>query len=267
MSSSAACSGVVLYLSWRLGKKAVDVLLDKAPTDLKLRIEQSLVGFDGIEGQPRIRVRQAGDRMFADIELRLRPGIPIIEVGLKRIQGKGIVNSISMKEGEDIFKEHARLARRYGASVIVMAFDEDGQADTLQRKVEICRRAFRILVDELGFPPEDVIFDPNVLTVATGIEEHDNYAVNFIEAVRLIKRYCPGSPIPCRRPLVTSFSVTTTRTSLQRAAIFSSVINNRRRRGFMRSWKLHPWMVCTMTGVFASLATILPRIPAFELWV
>ena len=111
----------------------------------------------------------------------------VIEAGLKCIQGKGIVNSISLKEGEEVFKQRARLVRRYGAAMIVMAFDEKGQADTIERKVEICRRSYRILTEEAGVPPEDIIFDPNILTVATGIEEHNSYAVNFIEATRQIK--------------------------------------------------------------------------------
>jgi 5-methyltetrahydrofolate--homocysteine methyltransferase len=115
----------------------------------------------------------------------------VIEAGLKCIQGKGIVNSISLKEGEETFKEHARRVRNYGAAVVVMAFDEKGQADTTERKVEICSRAYRILTEELGFPAQDIIFDPNILTVATGIEEHNNYAVNFIEAARQIKTKLP----------------------------------------------------------------------------
>jgi 5-methyltetrahydrofolate--homocysteine methyltransferase len=115
----------------------------------------------------------------------------VIEAGLKCVQGKGVVNSISLKEGEETFERHARLIRRYGAAVIVMAFDERGQADTLERKVEICQRAYRILTEEVGFPPQDIIFDPNILTVATGIEEHNNYAVAFIEATRQIKEKCP----------------------------------------------------------------------------
>ncbi|HET7747500.1 MAG TPA: methionine synthase [Vicinamibacteria bacterium] len=116
----------------------------------------------------------------------------VLEAGLKCLQGKGVVNSISLKEGEDAFRHHARLVRRYGAAVVVMAFDEKGQADTVERKVEICTRAYRILTEEVGFPPEDVIFDPNVLTVATGIEEHAGYAVAFIEATRRIKEALPG---------------------------------------------------------------------------
>jgi len=115
----------------------------------------------------------------------------VIEAGLKCLQGKSVVNSISLKEGEDAFTEHARLVRRYGAAAVVMAFDEVGQADTCERKVEICTRAYRILTEEVGFPPEDIIFDPNIFAVATGIEEHDNYAVDFIEATRIIKRTLP----------------------------------------------------------------------------
>jgi 5-methyltetrahydrofolate--homocysteine methyltransferase len=119
----------------------------------------------------------------------------IIEAGLQCVQGKAIVNSISMKEGEDKFREQARLCRRYGAAVIVMAFDETGQADTYERKIKICERAYRILVDELGFPAEDIIFDPNIFAVATGIEEHNNYAVDFIEATRWIKQQLPHALI------------------------------------------------------------------------
>ncbi|MEO3997787.1 methionine synthase [Mesorhizobium sp. CAU 1732] len=115
----------------------------------------------------------------------------IIEAGLKCVQGKPLVNSISMKEGEDAFLHHARLVRAYGAAVVVMAFDEDGQADTQARKVEICTRAYKLLTEEAGFPPEDIIFDPNVFAVATGIEEHDNYGVDFIEATREIIQTLP----------------------------------------------------------------------------
>ncbi len=115
----------------------------------------------------------------------------VIEAGLQCVQGKGVVNSISLKEGEETFKEQARLVKRYGAAVVVMAFDETGQADTIDRKVEICTRAYKILTEGVAFPPQDIIFDPNILTVATGIEEHNDYAVNFIEAVRQIKATLP----------------------------------------------------------------------------
>ncbi|KAB7619289.1 methionine synthase, partial [Verminephrobacter sp. Larva24] len=119
----------------------------------------------------------------------------VIEAGLRCIQGKGIVNSISMKEGLAQFKRQAGLVRRYGAAAVVMAFDEQGQADTCGRKIAICERAYRILVDEIDFPPEDIIFDPNIFAVATGIEEHDNYAVDFIEATRWIKQNLPGAKV------------------------------------------------------------------------
>ncbi len=119
----------------------------------------------------------------------------ILEAGLKCIQGKGVVNSISLKEGEDNFRHQAELLRRYGAAVIVMAFDEQGQADTRARKFEICQRAYRILVDEIGFPAEDIIFDPNIFAVATGIDEHNNYAVDFIEATADIKKHLPHAMI------------------------------------------------------------------------
>ncbi|WP_313382997.1 methionine synthase [Pantoea sp.] len=119
----------------------------------------------------------------------------VIEKGLQCIQGKGIVNSISMKEGEETFIHHARLVRRYGAAMVVMAFDEDGQADTRARKIEICRRAYNILTEQVGFPPEDIIFDPNIFAVATGIDEHNNYAMDFIGACEDIKRELPHAMI------------------------------------------------------------------------
>ncbi|HEX6973341.1 MAG TPA: methionine synthase [Vicinamibacterales bacterium] len=116
----------------------------------------------------------------------------VLEAGLKCIQGKGVVNSISLKEGEEDFLKKARHVRRYGAGVVVMAFDETGQADTIERKVSICQRAYRLLVAEAGFDPTDIIFDPNILAIATGLEEHNDYAVNYIEATRIIKATCPG---------------------------------------------------------------------------
>ena len=119
----------------------------------------------------------------------------VIEAGLKCVQGKGVVNSISLKAGEEEFLRQARLVRRYGAAVIVMAFDERGQADTVPRKTEICTRAYRLLTEQAGFPPNDIIFDPNILTVATGIEEHNGYAIAFIEATRWIKANLPGARV------------------------------------------------------------------------
>ena len=119
----------------------------------------------------------------------------VIEAGLKCVQGKAIVNSISLKEGEEQFKYHAKLVKRYGAATVVMAFDEKGQADTYQRKIEICERSFKILVNELNFSPEDIVFDPNIFAIATGIEEHDNYAVDFIEATSWIKKNLPAAKV------------------------------------------------------------------------
>ena len=117
----------------------------------------------------------------------------VLAAGLRVLQGKGVVNSISLKEGEEAFRAQAREIRRFGAAVVVMAFDEQGQADTYERRIEICERAYRILVDEVGFPPEDLIFDPNILTVATGIDEHRRYAIDFLDAVRWIKANLPGA--------------------------------------------------------------------------
>ena len=119
----------------------------------------------------------------------------VIEAGLKCVQGKAIVNSISLKEGEEKFLEHARIIRRYGAAVVVMAFDEQGQADTYDRRIAVCQRAYRLLVEEVGFSPHDIIFDPNVLAVATGMDEHNNYAVDFIRAAAWIRRHLPGSHV------------------------------------------------------------------------
>ena len=119
----------------------------------------------------------------------------VIQAGLKCIQGKAIVNSISLKEGEEIFLNHAREIRQLGAAVVVMAFDEQGQADTYERKIEVCGRAYKLLVEQAGFPPEDIIFDPNVLSVATGIAEHDRYALDFIQATQWIRQHLPGAHV------------------------------------------------------------------------
>ena len=144
----------------------------------------------------------------------------VIEAGLKCVQGKAIVNSISLKEGEDGVPRQARQVRRYGAAVVVMAFDEKGQADTDDRKFEICERAYRILVDEIGFPPEDIIFDPNIFAVATGIEEHNNYAVDFIEATRRIKENLPHARSPAACPTCRSRSAATIRVREAIHAVF-----------------------------------------------
>ena len=165
------------------GAQVIDINMDEAMLDSKAAMVRFL---QLIASEPDIaRVPIMVDSSKWDV----------IEAGLRCIQGKGIVNSISMKEGVEAFKHQARLVKRYGAAAVVMAFDEQGQADTFARKIEICERAYRILVDEVGFPPEDIIFDPNIFAVATGIEEHNNYAVDFIEAVRWIKQNLPGAKV------------------------------------------------------------------------
>ncbi|MGM0692080.1 MAG: methionine synthase [Pseudomonadota bacterium] len=161
------------------GAQVIDVNMDEG----MLESEEAMVRFlNLIAGEPDI----------ARVPIMIDSSKwAIIEAGLKCVQGKAVVNSISMKEGEDAFREQATICRRHGAAVVVMAFDEAGQADTFARKTEICQRAYRILVDELDFPPEDIIFDPNIFAIATGIEEHDNYAVDFIEATRWIREHLP----------------------------------------------------------------------------
>ncbi|MDT8403657.1 methionine synthase [Sulfuriflexus sp.] len=161
------------------GAQIIDVNMDEGMLDG----EQAMVTFlNSIAGEPDI----ARVPVMVDSSKW-----PIIEAGLKCIQGKGVVNSISMKEGEENFIHQARLCRRYGAAIIVMAFDEQGQADTEARKVEICTRAYKILTEQVGFPAEDIIFDPNIFAIATGIEEHNNYGIDFIEATRKIKQTLP----------------------------------------------------------------------------
>ncbi|MCH1925580.1 methionine synthase [Shewanella sp. C32] len=151
---------------------------------------------DGVEVMTRFLYLVASEPDICKVPIMIDSSKwEVIEAGLKCIQGKGIVNSISLKEGEAKFIEQATLVKRYGAAAIIMAFDETGQADTRARKTEICTRAYRILVDQVGFPPEDIIFDPNIFAVATGIDEHDNYAVDFIEAIKDIKATLPHAMI------------------------------------------------------------------------
>jgi len=165
------------------GAQVIDVNMDEAMLDSKAAMVRFL---NLIASEPDIaRVPIMVDSSKWEV----------IEAGLRCIQGKGIVNSISMKEGALKFKHEAKLVKRYGAAAVVMAFDEQGQADTFARKIEICERAYRVLVDEVGFAPEDIIFDPNIFAIATGIEEHNNYAVDFIEAVRWIKTHLPGAKV------------------------------------------------------------------------
>jgi 5-methyltetrahydrofolate--homocysteine methyltransferase len=148
---------------------------------------------DGPEAMTRFLRLIAGETEIANVPVMIDSSKwDVLEAGLQNTQGKSIVNSISLKDGEAEFLRKARLVRRYGAACVVMAFDEAGQAADKDEKVRICKRAYDLLTEQVGFPPEDIIFDPNILTVATGIEEHDNYAVNFIEATREIKRLCPG---------------------------------------------------------------------------
>lgn len=165
------------------GAQIIDINMDEAMLDSK----QAMITFlNLIASEPDIsRVPIMIDSSKWDV----------IEAGLKCVQGKAIVNSISLKEGEALFLNQAKLLKRYGAATVVMAFDETGQADTQARKVEICQRSYKLLTEEVGFPPEDIIFDPNIFAVATGIEEHDNYAVDFIEATREIRKTCPYSHI------------------------------------------------------------------------
>src|SRR5690554_534681 len=160
------------------GAQVIDINMDEAMLDSKAAMERFLKLIASEPDISRVPIMIDSSKW------------EVIEAGLKCIQGKGIVNSISMKEGEEEFLRQARLCRYYGAAVIVMAFDEKGQADTFKRKTEICKRAYELLTG-VGFPPEDIIFDPNIFAIATGIEEHDNYAVDFIEAVTWIKQNLP----------------------------------------------------------------------------
>ena len=165
------------------GAQVIDINMDEAMLDSAAAMDRFL---KLIAGEPEI----------ARVPIMIDSSKwSVIETGLKCIQGKGIVNSISLKEGEAEFKRQANLVRRYGAAAVVMAFDEKGQADTFERKIQICGRAYRILVEEVGFPAEDIIFDPNIFAIATGIEEHDNYAVDFINATRWIKQNLPGAKV------------------------------------------------------------------------
>jgi 5-methyltetrahydrofolate--homocysteine methyltransferase len=165
------------------GAQLIDVNMDEAMLDSKAAMARFL---SLIAAEPDIaRVPVMIDSSKWDV----------IEAGLKCVQGKPIVNSISLKEGEAEFLRQARLVRRYGAAVVVMAFDEKGQADTLERKTGIARRSYDLLVDAVGFPPEDIVIDPNVFAIATGIDEHNNYAVDFIAATRWIKSHLPHAKV------------------------------------------------------------------------
>src|SRR5256714_14855739 len=149
---------------------------------------------DGVAAMDRFLKLIAGEPDISRVPVMIDSSKwEVIEAGLRCVQGKPIVNSISLKEGEERFVRQARLCRKYGAAAVVMAFDEQGQADSLQRKTEVCARAYRILTEQVGFPPEDIVFDPNIFAVATGIEAHNNYGVDFIEATRWIKQNLPAA--------------------------------------------------------------------------
>ncbi|MBG9389133.1 methionine synthase [Caenimonas sp. DR4.4] len=165
------------------GAQVIDINMDEAMLDSKASMERFLKLIASEPDIARVPIMVDSSKW------------EVIEAGLRCIQGKGIVNSISMKEGVEAFKHQAKLVKRYGAAAVVMAFDEKGQADTYERKIEICERAYRVLVDEVDFPPEDIIFDPNIFAIATGIEEHNNYAVDFINATRWIKQNLPGAKV------------------------------------------------------------------------
>ena len=166
--------------------------VENGATIIDVNFDDALL--DGVEAMTRFLRLISADDVTAAVPVMIDSSKwEVIEAGLQNVQGKAIVNSISLKDGEEAFLQRARLVRQYGAATVVMAFDEQGQAATENEKVRICKRAYDLLVKEVNFPPEDIIFDPNILTVATGIEEHDNYAVDFIEAVRRIKQECPGA--------------------------------------------------------------------------
>src|SRR6195952_3593730 len=165
------------------GAQIIDINMDEAMLDSKAAMVRFL---NLIASEPDIsRVPIMIDSSKWDV----------IEAGLKCVQGKAVVNSISLKEGKDPSRHHATLIRRYGAAAVVMAFDEDGQADTYERKTQICKRSYDLLIEKVDFPPEDIIFDPNIFAIATGIEEHNNYAVDFINATRWIKENLPHAKI------------------------------------------------------------------------
>ena len=163
------------------GAQIIDVCMDEGLLDSEQLMQEFLLLVAGEPDISRVPIMIDSSRWS------------VIEAGLRCVQGKCIVNSISLKEGEDKFREQARIIRRYGAAVVVMCFDERGQADTTERRFEVAKRSYHTLVDDLGFPPDDIIFDPNILTVATGMEEHNNYAVSFFEASRLIREHLPGA--------------------------------------------------------------------------
>ena len=180
-----------------LMEEAVEVARDQVQGGaavIDINMDDALL--DGVEAMTTYLRLIAGESDISAVPVMIDSSRwEVIEAGLKAVQGKAIVNSISLKEGEEEFLQRAKLVRRYGAAAVVMAFDETGQAVETQDKVDVCKRAYDLLVEKVGFPPEDIIFDPNILTIATGMEEHNNYAVNFFEATKKIKEICPGAKI------------------------------------------------------------------------
>ena len=178
-------------------EEAVEVARDQVQGGaavIDINMDDALL--DGVEAMTTYLRLIAGESDISAVPVMIDSSRwEVIEAGLKAVQGKAIVNSISLKEGEEEFLHRARLVRRYGAAAVVMAFDETGQAVETDDKIRVCKRAYDLLVQEVGFPPEDIIFDPNILTIATGMEEHDNYAINFFEATKEIKKACPGAKI------------------------------------------------------------------------
>src|SRR4029077_2959539 len=175
--------------------EAVDIAREQVSNGAQLiDVNMDEAMLDGVAAMTRFLRRIAAEPDIATVPVMVDSSKwSVIEAGLKQLQGKGVVNSISLKEGEDEFLRQARRIRDYGAGVVVMAFDEQGQATDVERRVAICGRAYDLLVDEVGFPPEDIVFDPNVLAVATGIDEHNDYARAFIDSLPRIKERCPGA--------------------------------------------------------------------------
>jgi 5-methyltetrahydrofolate--homocysteine methyltransferase len=194
VTGSAAFKKLILNNDYAKGLDVARQQVENGAQMIDINMDEAML--DGVEAMGTFVNLVASEPDIARVPLMIDSSKwEVIETGLKRSQGKGVVNSISLKEGEDKFLEQARLVRRYGAAAIVMAFDETGQADTEKRKVEICERAYKLLTEKVGFPPQDIIFDPNIFAVATGIAEHNNYAVDFIEATREIRARCPHAHV------------------------------------------------------------------------
>jgi 5-methyltetrahydrofolate--homocysteine methyltransferase len=194
ITGSAAFKKLILNNEYAKGLDVARQQVENGAQIIDINMDEAML--DGVQAMGLFVNLIASEPDIARVPLMIDSSKwDVIVAGLKRSQGKGVVNSISLKEGEAAFLEHARLVRRYGAAAVVMAFDEKGQADTKERKVEICERAYKLLTEQVGFPPSDIIFDPNIFAVATGIAEHNNYAVDFIEATKEIRRRCPHAHV------------------------------------------------------------------------